>query len=147
MAATSQKHKPILIFGAVGYCDLIVRPEDIQWTEPSRISVNNTLGDAWIDAFGPAVGKIVISGNTGWGAKLKIDWLAQLHLLHKTAFKTWHMMVESSKQPESVPMFFSDTLDMRMAQIVPDTFTMKRSKSRPLLVQYNISFHVVKDML
>ena len=146
MSPPSQKSRPISVFGAAGACTLALRPEDLQWTEPSRISVNNTLGDAWIDAFGPGVGKIVISGTTGWGSKLGFAGEAAFMLLYHASYKGWHDAVAGSKAPESVPMFFVDALDIRMAQVVPDTFTMKRNKSRPLLIQYNISYTIVKAM-
>ncbi len=146
MSPPSQKSRPISVFGAAGACTLALRPEDLQWTEPSRISVNNTLGDAWIDAFGPGVGKIVSSGTTGWGSKLGFAGEAAFMLLYHASYKGWHDAVAGSKAPESVPMFFVDALDIRMAQVVPDTFTMKRNKSRPLLIQYNISYTIVKAM-
>ena len=146
MTPPSQKARPISVFGDAGSCTLALRPEDLQWTEPSRISVNNTLGDAWIDAFGPAVGKIVISGTTGWGSKLAFAGEEAFKELYQASYKGWHDAVAGSKDPESVSMFFVDALDSRMAQVVPDTFVMKRNKSRPLLIQYNISYTIVKSM-
>lgn len=109
--------------------------------------MNNTLGDAWVDAFGPAVGKIVIAGTTGWGSKLAVAGEDALKELYQASYKGWHDAVASTKDPNAVEMFFADGLDGRMAQVVPDTFTMKRNKARPLLIQYNISFSVVKAML
>src|ERR1035437_1247118 len=47
---------------------LTVNPEDLTVTEPSRVAVQQTMGGAWVDSFGPGLRTINISGVTGWRA-------------------------------------------------------------------------------
>lgn len=111
------------------------------------MNVVQTLGSAWVDAFGPGIAQIVIAGHTGWaGGKSGPDWESQFRQLHEAAFKGWNECVEATKDPESVEVLFVDTLDSRVARVVPKNFTLRRNKSRPLLVQYNITFLVVRMM-
>ena len=148
MAPPSQKaqFRPITVIGPGGECTFNIRPEDLSWTEPVRVNAVQTLGSAWVDAFGPGIAQIVIAGHTGWsgGPSGGPDWEAQFQNLYACAFKDWNDQVEASKDPESVKMTFVDTLDSRAAQVVPKTFVLRRNKSRPLLVQYNITFLVVR---
>lgn len=136
--------RKITLVGVSGHCDFLIRPEDLQWNEPSRLSVQNTLGGAWVDAFGPGIATINISGHTGW--RTGAQWEAEFQNLHAVAFKGWHDYVESTKDPESAELFFVDTLDSRCVQVVPQSFTLKRNKNRPLLMQYSISFMVIRDV-
>jgi len=145
MPPTSQKNRPIRITGDTGDVDFTIRPEDLTWSEPSRLAVVQTLGDAWVDAFGPGIATITIAGHTGWRGGQGGDWLAQFNQLRYVAFTRWHEMVSESKDPESVVMWFVDSLDERVARVVPQNFVLKRSKSRPLFMQYNIQFLVVKQ--
>ena len=146
MPPTSQKDRPIRITGDTGDVDFTIRPEDLTWSEPSRLAVVQSLGDAWVDAFGPGIATITIAGNTGWRGGQGGDWLAQFQKVHEVAFKNWHDLVEETKDPESIQMYFVDSLDARAARVVPQNFTMKRSRSKPLLIQYNIQFLVIKDV-
>lgn len=150
MAAPSQKNRPISVSLDGAECVLNIRPEDLSWSEPSRIAVNNTLGSAWVDAFGPGIATITISGHTGWSGRRGADdfgpdWESQFALLHQVAFKGWHDKVEATKDPESVEMLFADSLDSRVVRVVPGTFVLRRNKNRPLLMQYTITFQVIED--
>lgn len=147
MAPPSQKAdvRPISVRGPGGECTLNIRPEDLSWTEPVRANVVQTLGSAWVDAFGPGIAQIVIAGHTGWtGGKSGPDWEAQFQRLYDVSFKSWNDQVEATKDPESVELLFVDTLDSRVARVVPKSFVLRRNKARPLLVQFNITFLVVK---
>ena len=141
----SQKERRIAIEAPWGLCDFTIRPEDLQWQEPSRLSVQQTLGGAWVDAFGPGVAQITISGNTGW--KRSPGWEAQFKQLHKVAFKGWHDHVEDTKDPENADMMFIDDLDARVVYVAPMVFTLKRNKAKPLLMQYTIQFLAVRDIV
>ena len=146
MAPPSQKSRPITVIGPGGECTLNIRPEDLSWTEPVRVNAVQTQGSAWVDAFGSGIAQIVIAGHTGWsgGQSGGPDWEAQFQQLYACAFKDWNDQVEATKDPEGVEMLFVDTLDGRAARVVPKAFVLRRNKSRPLLVQYNITFLVVR---
>lgn len=137
--------RPLTVIGPSGECTFNVRPEDLTWTEPVRANVVQTLGSAWVDAFGPGTGQIVIAGHTGWsGGRTGPDWEQQFRTLYACAFQDWNDRVEATKDPESVEMLFADTLDDRVARVIPKTFVLRRSRSRPLLMQYHITFLVVR---
>jgi len=151
MPPTSQKYRPIAVVLDGESVMLTLRPEDLSWSEPSRTTVQNTLGSAWVDSFGPGIAQITISGTTGWAGRHGMgadgpDWLEQFTQLHTIAFKKWHAKVEASKDPESVVMMFVDVLDSRVARVVPMNFVLRRNKARPLLMQYTIMFSVVRDL-
>lgn len=120
--------------------DLLVRPEDLQWTEPARTSVNQSLGGAWVDNFGPGIPAITISGHTGWrpvGADM--GWEGRFDDLYQQVWKKYHDAIAQLKDPTKVKLEFVDVLDRRAAVVTPNQFVLKRNRSRPLLKQYNIS--------
>ena len=124
--------------------DFVIRPEDLQWTQTSRTSVQQTLGGAWVDTFGEGIATINLSGHTGWrkdGAG--DDWEQRFIDLNEVVFKKYHEHVADKKDPEKVVLEFVDVLDKRAVRVVPGNFILKRNKSRPLLMQYNISLTVV----
>ena len=45
---------------------LVIRPEELTRTDPSRINDTRTLGGAWSDNFGEGLSSLTISGHTGW---------------------------------------------------------------------------------
>lgn len=154
---TNQKGRAIMFRlvndGVAGKGHLLsINPEDLQVTQPSRVSVQQTIGSAWVDSFGPGLKTISISGTTGWRAKYEggKDWHAEFTALHEESFRGWHSAraarIEAGKNPDVVKLEFVDTLDGICAYVVPQNFVLKRSKSRPLLVQYSISMVVERDI-
>lgn len=131
---------------------LSINPEDLTVTEPSRVSVQQTIDSAWVDSFGSGLRTINISGTTGWRAKHKFgrDWEEEYQSLHKEAFQKWHeerkKKVVAGLDPKDIKLMFVDTLDRIAVYVVPQQFVLKRSKSRPLLVQYNIGMMVLEDI-
>jgi hypothetical protein len=131
---------------------LAINPEDLTITEPSRVAVQQTMGGAWVDSFGPGLRTINISGVTGWRAKHAggRDWEDEYKSLHEEAFKYWHTLrsnkIEKGNDPDDIKLEFVDTLDRVAVYVVPQQFVLKRSKSRPLLVQYNISMIVTENI-
>lgn len=131
---------------------LSINPEELTVTEPSRVSVQQTLGAAWVDSFGPGLRTINISGTSGWRAKHANgrDWESEFKSLHDEAFKYWHIRraakIAEGGDPDKVRLEFVDTLDGIAVYVVPQQFVLKRSKSRPLLVQYNIGMMATADI-
>ncbi len=137
--------------GAVGHL-MSVNPEDLTVASPSRLAVQQTMGGAWVDNFGPGLRTITISGNTGWRAKYNAgrDWAAEYASLHQEAFEGWHtqraLKVHAGNNPDDITMEFVDVLDKIAVVVAPIGFTLKRSRARPLLVQYNIVMNVLSDI-
>lgn len=138
--------------GEINGHTLSINPEELTVTEPSRVSVQQTLGSAWVDSFGPGLRTINISGTTGWRAKHSSgrDWESEFKSLHDETFKYWHIRraakIAEGGDPDKVRLEFVDTLDGIAVYVVPQQFVLKRSKSRPLLVQYNIGMMATADI-
>lgn len=135
------------------FVDLVIRPEELTWTETSRLSVTQTLGGAWADNFGAGIPTINLSGHTGW-RKTKTsddDGLARFATLKETVFDTWHLQrqqnIEDGLDPNAVRLIFSDALDDRSVVVAPQNFVLRRSKTRPLLAQFQISLLVLDAAL
>ena len=130
---------------------LSIRPEDLVVTRPSRTNVVQTLGGAWVDSFGEGVVTAQISGHTGWRGNSTKDGVALFQELHDKIFKAWHAArataLESGQDPDLVKMIFSDVLDSLTWVVAPSQFVLRRSKSRPLLAQYQIGFTRLSDTL
>lgn len=137
---------------------LNVRPEALTRQDSSRAAVQQTLGGAWVDSFGAGIPTISISGHTGWRRSVGSsqqsaaeDGEARFLRLRDTVFDQWHARrlaaVKSGRDPNNVQLIFADALDGITSVVVPQGFVLQRSRSRPLLMQYQISLIAVSDTL
>lgn len=131
---------------------LYVRPEDLTRTDPSRTTVQQTLGGAWGDEFGAGVPTVNISGNTGWLADSAAkDGIQRLIDLKSLVFDQWHARrlaaYQNGGRPDYVQLMFVDALDQFSSMVIPGQFVLRRSRSRPLLAQYQIPMTVTSDVL
>lgn len=132
---------------------LVIRPEDLTRTDPSRINTQQTLGGAWADNFGPGIPTISISGHTGWRRRLvnddDSDGGERFQALFEHIFTQWHVLrndaVNAGTDPDRVRLVFADALDQFAVVVAPTSFALRRSKSRPLLSQYQISLMVLSQ--
>lgn len=131
---------------------LKIRPEDLTRTEPSRIAVHQTLGretSGWVDNFGPGLPTVNISGHTGWRATQLEgqDGVQAFESLNKMVMVDYHAekqrAIDTGRDPATVKLIFIDMLDYFTWNVAPMNFVLRRSKSRPLLIQYNISMQAV----
>ena len=129
--------------------DLVVRPEDLQRQEPSRLTVPQTLGGAWADAFGAGLAQITIRGTNGWKGGYLSSGEDAFRQLRDTVFVSWHsrreQSVKKNQDPNQIKLYFVDTLDDMAYVVAPKAFTTSRSKSRPLLIQYSVNMIVLGD--
>lgn len=137
---------------------LVIRPEDLTHTEPSRLSTQQTLDGAWVDNFGPGLRTISITGHTGWRGQLSgrmdsvgtKDGFALFKELHDTVYRAWHakreQAIKSGRDPNKVQLIFADLLDEMVVVVAPVSFVLRRSRTRPLLLQYQISLTVLADL-
>jgi hypothetical protein len=128
---------------------MIIRPEELTRTDVSRATVQQTLGGAWSDDFGPGIASINISGTTGWRGNAQGDGMAQFTTLKNQVFTNWHakrtVAVKAGLDPRGVELRFVDALDSTVDLVQPMSFTLRRSKSRPLLMQFSIAMLVLNS--
>lgn len=135
---------------------LTIRPEDLTRTEPSRVAVHQTLGRdvaGWVDNFGRGLPSVTIVGHTGWRATggAEIDGATAFERLNQLVQHDFHAAkqaaIDAGVDPAMVRLLFVDTLDQFAWSVVPQTFVLRRSRSRPLLFQYNIVLQAVSDSI
>lgn len=131
---------------------LKVRPEDLTRNEPSRIAVHQTLGreiSGWADNFGAGLPSVTIAGHTGWrsSATTGEDGVRAFESLNQLVQHDYHsakqLAIDTGINPASIKLLFIDMLDGFTWNVAPITFVLRRSKSRPLLMQYNIQLQAV----
>lgn len=122
--------------------DLVIRPEDLSLNKPSRVNVTQTMGGAWADSFGVGTQTLQIAGHTGWGLGDTRSGGDEFRKLHGQCCQQWHNFraeaIKDGKDPDLVKMIFLDQLDQIEWVVAPTAFSLKRNKSRPLLMQYQI---------
>lgn len=134
-----------------GPVTLVVRPEDLTRNEPSRVTVHQTLGrggaSGWVDNWGEGLPSVTIAGHTGWGGGGRPDGVDTFAELNGLVAHDYHgakqSAVDMGFDPASVKLLFIDMLDDFSWSVVPTQFVLRRSRSRPLLFQYNISLQAV----
>ena len=131
---------------------LKVRPEDLSRSEPSRTNVTQTLGrnaQGWVDNFGEGLPSVTISGHTGWRTSSGSgeDGAKAFETLNTLVQKDYHKAkqeaINAGIDPATVKLLFIDMLDGFTWSVTPTQFVLRRSRSRPLLFQYNISLQSV----
>lgn len=138
------------------FVTLNIRPEDLTRTDPARVAVHQTLGRSatgWVDNFGEGLPTINISGNTGWrnAQGTGLDGAEAFDALNQLITREYHeakqIAINTGMDPAAVRLIFVDVLDDFAYPVVPTVFSLRRSKSRPLLFQYTIALQAIsKDI-
>jgi exosortase/archaeosortase len=139
---------------------LYIRPEDLTRTDSSRINPQQTLGGTiWADNFGPGMPTINIAGHTGWrrpsdpsAPNSANDGVDRFLQLKNVVFTNWHaqrqIAITSGKDPDTaIHLEFVDHLDQFACVVAPMSYVLRRSRSRPLLMQYQLSMIVTSDQV
>lgn len=129
--------------------NLAVRPEDLTRSETSRLAIQQTLGGAWADAFDRGIATINISGTNGWRGGFTLSGEDMFLQLRQTVFQGWHdrraAAIASGIDPATVRLTFTDNLDSFASIVAPRNFVLRRSKSSPLLIRYQIQLLELGD--
>ncbi|EAM6792313.1 hypothetical protein E0G74_00965 [Salmonella enterica] len=131
---------------------LKIRPEDLTRTEPQRVTVTQTLGrksQGWVDHFGEGLPSLQIAGHTGWRTSQGSgeDGAAAFETLNELVSHRYPEAIQEAinrgEDPRGVRLIFVDMLDNFSWAVVPQSFVLRRSRSRPLLFQYNITMQCI----
>lgn len=130
---------------------LVIRPEELSRVEPTRSTITQTLGGAFADTWGNGLPTVSISGHTGWRGNGQKDGMALFSDLRSLVMDRYQVRKEAAvsagRDPGSVKLIFVDALDHFAYVVIPTAFVLRRSKSRPLLCQYQINLQVISDSL
>ncbi len=153
-APPSQKYRTIGFYLSGGGAapvlfNFVIRPEDLTYPEPSRLSVQQTLGGAWADSFDRGLASLTLSGNHGWRGGALLSGEDLYAALRDTVFVQWHARraaaVRAGQDPAGVTLQFNDSLDSIRVIVAPQNFTLRRSRSAPLLMRYQVDLTVLAD--
>lgn len=159
MSPTSQKaaHRPISFVltnastGLTRNVPLVIRPEDLTHSQPSLMSAQQTFGGAFVDDFGAGLQRIQISGHTGWRGGPGADGVQAFETMKSTVLTEYRegraQAVAEGRDPNEVKLVFADVLDDIACVVAPEMFALKRNRSRPLLMVYNINLLVISEKL
>lgn len=131
---------------------LSINPDDLQINLPSRTTVTQTEGGAYLDNWGIGVGQGMLQGNTGWRYHQKIsgrafDGLGAFKDLYQKIYLKYYELSQLAADPNSVKLRLIDNVDDLVLEINPDDFRLLRNKNKPLLFQYQMPFTVIEDIL
>lgn len=157
-APTSQKaqDRPIAFAldngsGGLTKMELTIRPEELTRSEPALMTPVQTFGGAFIDDFGRGLSQLVISGHTGWAVRNGADGVKRWEDFRDLVWVRWHELrsqaVADGKDPDTVKLIFADKLDNIVAVVAPGQLTLRRSRSRPLLMMYQLPMTIITDRL
>lgn len=153
MTTLRQKNRPIVLMltgtdVTVPPLTLQPNPQDITYTRPTRATVIQTLGGAWVDDFGEGVIEVVISGNTGW--QIGVGGEARIHLFQDLVVTNFHKSREAKAadgdDPDSIKLILVDTLNIFVGVCYPSVFEMSKNVSSPLLWNYHIKLLVLDKL-
>lgn len=126
---------------AWGYI-FFLRPEEVVYNYPTRATVVQTLGGAWVDDFGEGLVDISLNGHTGWRPGHSIGGEEAFLLLRNGCFQLYHQMrmqaANSGQDPDNVKMIFVDTLHMTSYVVYPVSMQTRKHRSQPLLFKYQL---------
>lgn len=135
---------------------LNIRPEELTRTEPARATLHQTLGrqvQGWVDHFGEGLPSVNISGHTGWRAAgvSAEDGVKAFERLNQLVAHDYAQAkqdaIDRGQDPAGIKLLFVDMLDGFTWSVTPTTFVLRRSRSRPLLMQYNITMQAVNTAI
>ncbi len=129
---------------------------DLQFTRAIRTTATQTIQGAYIDNFGLGIGQLTLTGHTGWqrgqgsyNGQPVDGWEAYQALWYDIIDYYFALQSAQATQPPQVTMQFSNDVDALFLTVVPTSQpnpkTLLRSKTKPYLYQYALSFYVVSD--
>jgi hypothetical protein len=148
MQPFSQKDRPVGLIVLDGFGLQIPwfyvfypRPEDLQYTHPSRGTVIQTFDGGFVDDFGEGLTDIIVTGHTGWGGDLingELKWYALRDMVVLRYHNLRKIKADAGLPIDSVKMYWFDTLNMLVYEVYPISFTARKNRQRPLLYQFTM---------
>jgi len=135
------------IFNGKSY-KFALNPEEYHQEEPNRISVLQTKGGAHVDDFGGGVPTLQMKGTTGFkqsgGYNTGGAGFVRFKALRDMIRKYYFDVAPGSIITDNKEMIFHNYTDGEHWIVVPRTFKLLRSVSRPLLYAYDIDLVLLR---
>lgn len=146
--APTQKYRPVglVVFDSMGlpipwFYLFYPRPEDLQYTHPTRGTVIQTMDGGFVDDFGEGLTDIIVTGNTGWNGGL-LPGEMNFYILRDMVVINYHAMrkvkADMGLPIDSVKMYWVDTLNLLVYEVYPVSFVARKNRQRPLLYQFTL---------
>ena len=150
------KNVSLRLFSAAGAAAEFIfpiNPEEFNYTKSERVRITRTLGDPFVDDFGLGTPTLQVRGTTGWHTRPGIDGkdgYAAYRTLHREFhdryFELRQAQVGSGADPDRIKLWVVNNVDNIVFAVVPMDFHLMRSKSRPLLYQYELKYTIIEDL-
>lgn len=125
-----------------------LNPEEYSQEEPNRVSVLQTKGGAHVDDFGGGVASLQMKGTTGFknsgGYNTGGTGFERFKALRDLIRKYYFDVAPGTTLTDSKEMIFHNYTDGEHWVVVPRTFKLLRSVSRPLLFSYDIDLILLR---
>jgi hypothetical protein len=130
-------------YAGIGYVllhTLLVNPEEMSVDEPTRASVTQTFGGAFVTDFGAGLPTVTLTGTTGYKARNSPDgYLTDgYHEFKRFRDKIYRGFIETNDA--KLALYWFDWENDEFYQIQPMNFRLMRNKSEPLLYRYEFRF-------
>lgn len=130
-----------------------IKPEELMQDEPARVNVIKTLGGAYVEEWGRGSITMTIRGTTGYKERIgnngMTDGFQEFKELRNDIYRYFLEPNGTMKQylKETYDLMFYNWEDQEFYYIVPNKFSLLRSKNKPLLYQYDFSFTCIKPII
>ena len=124
----------------------VLNPEEYTQEEPSRGTVTQTKGAAWLDDFGMGIPIIDIKGTTGFknGSNSGTSGFVHFKSL-RDVVRTFYASVPLGQAiPQSSELIFHNYTDGEHWIVYPVLFNLFKSIARPLLYMYEIQMQCLR---
>lgn len=125
-----------------------VNPEDYTQTIPNRVTVTQTKGGAWLDAWGAGIVEFTIKGTTGVkGTSTNIDTGYQRWRTLRTLFAEVFQAITDGEEVKDLIALYNYT-DNEYWYCFPSQsgIELYRSKSRPHMYQYTLHLLGIREI-
>lgn len=127
-----------------------LNPEEYSMSEPNRVTITETLAGAFLDSFGQGLQEISLKGTTGVrgnGATQSPTYgFDQFKKLRDLIRKSYGNINDGRYVSDEDMVKFYNYTDEEYFYVVVTNFSLSRSRSKPLLFQYDIKMTVIKPL-
>lgn len=131
------------------YWEFLPNPEELSIPEPVRFQLLQTAGGVYIDNFGRGIAQISLQGTTGWSLRStstgEADGVQQFKKLRNQVYRAY-IDGDNTSAPDEYELRLHDVGLGDTYIVFPTQFQLSRSRTRPLLFQYNFQLVVIDVM-